>query len=437
MKKQTKKLIILTLTLLLVITSVAVLTACRNRYEYFTVSFNSHGGSEIASVTTREDRAIIHADAPIKTGHNFIGWFYDSALTRQAIFPLYLEADVTLYANWRGQSRIVFDSGGGTSVPDIVGFTNYHIQAPVSPTRDGYIFAGWYETPDFVRYFHFYEGRQMLGRDITLYARWLSSHRITFSGSEVIIDTGLTVSFLDVVDGAVINTPVAAPTNGYRFDGWRIGNIPAVFPLRITSDIILTAVLTEVFYNVTVNFAGVGAGSSITVNEGNIVVSEHGSRLVLPDAVTTVTETPEFRGFLRDGITPALAYRFDGWYNEATGEIFRDGLPLPVDTQTLELTAVWLQSARFARIDFVVIAPPAGQWLPPHPLPQARTIYLERLSEVNNLQLRLREIVVEGTGQWLFLDSDRFGVEFHQGNAPFTGSIMGNITLDMRVIRRF
>jgi len=440
MKKNIKKISLIIMIALLVVVTVAVLTACGGgrdvprEYQYFTVSFDSRGGSAVESVTTREDRVVASAEISVRAGHNFAGWFFDGALTKQAIFPLYLEANIVLYADWRSPSRIVFNSNGGTEVDDITGFTNYHITAPAVPTQNGYLFVGWYEDDiTFTRPFEFYYRRQMLGRDITLYAKWVRANRITFLGAGVVTETGEAVSFLDVAVGHTIDEPIVAQVEGFRFDGWHIGNASIVFPFRPANDITITAIMTPLFNNITINFAGIGTGQ-LTPITGS------GSEIILPDAETSLVETPQFRGFDIDG-NPTIAYVFNGWYDEATGEVFRnrgaDGyirLPLPAVSQTVTLTALWIQSARFARIDFEVVI--SGTWPPPHPTPQARAIYIQRRSQATSLLDLVDDIIVEGTGGWFATNPEWFDVMFRDGNVSVSGYINNDMSLVLNIIRR-
>lgn len=66
------------------------------------VSFNSNGGSTVATITDVDDGTTISAPtAPTKAGYRFLGWYEDSALTNPWNFATEtVEADMTLYAGW-------------------------------------------------------------------------------------------------------------------------------------------------------------------------------------------------------------------------------------------------------------------------------------------------------------------------------------------------
>lgn len=76
-------------------------------------------------------------EAPEKEEHTFVEW--DPAIP--AAMP---EGDVTTSAVWSAnQYTITFNSAGGSPVSAITQDYGTAITAPASPTREGYVFAGW------------------------------------------------------------------------------------------------------------------------------------------------------------------------------------------------------------------------------------------------------------------------------------------------------
>lgn len=67
---------------------------------YFTVTFNSNGGSEVAAQTIEEGMTVIEPEEPTLDGHTFMGWYADEALTQEYDFAAVVTGDVTLYAKW-------------------------------------------------------------------------------------------------------------------------------------------------------------------------------------------------------------------------------------------------------------------------------------------------------------------------------------------------
>ncbi|MDE6584341.1 MAG: InlB B-repeat-containing protein, partial [Anaeroplasmataceae bacterium] len=69
--------------------------------EQFTITFNSNGGSAIASKKAKKDEKITNPGAPTREGYTFDGWFKDAACTLPWNFATdVVTGDVTLYAKW-------------------------------------------------------------------------------------------------------------------------------------------------------------------------------------------------------------------------------------------------------------------------------------------------------------------------------------------------
>lgn len=66
----------------------------------YTVTFNSNGGSNVASVTKNNGESVTKPTDPTRSGYQFDGWFYDSNFTNAVTWPIVLESSVTLYARW-------------------------------------------------------------------------------------------------------------------------------------------------------------------------------------------------------------------------------------------------------------------------------------------------------------------------------------------------
>jgi uncharacterized repeat protein (TIGR02543 family) len=66
-----------------------------------TVTFNSNGGSAVASQIIDDNNLATSPTAPTKTGSTFAGWYSDAALTAALDFSAtVINSDVTLYAKW-------------------------------------------------------------------------------------------------------------------------------------------------------------------------------------------------------------------------------------------------------------------------------------------------------------------------------------------------
>lgn len=131
----------------------------------YTVTFQSEGGSEVASQIRANTPADRPAD-PTKEGYTFIGWYNGES---EWNFETPVTADLTLTAKWQvNQYTITFDTAGGSEVAPITQDYGTTITAPANPTKTGYTFAGWDKTIP----------TTMPAGDMTITARWTENRVI-------------------------------------------------------------------------------------------------------------------------------------------------------------------------------------------------------------------------------------------------------------------
>lgn len=131
----------------------------------YTVTFQSKGGSEVASQIRANTPAGQPAD-PTKEGYTFIGWYNGES---EWNFETPVTADLTLTAKWQiNRYTITFDTAGGSEVAPITQDYGTTITAPANPTKTGYTFAGWDKTIP----------STMPAENITLTARWTENRVI-------------------------------------------------------------------------------------------------------------------------------------------------------------------------------------------------------------------------------------------------------------------
>ena len=131
----------------------------------YTVTFQSEGGSEVASQIRANTPADRPAD-PTKEGYTFIGWYNGES---EWNFADAVTEALTLTAKWQlNQYTITFDTAGGSEVPSITQDYGTAITPPAAPTRTGYTFAGWDKTIP----------TTMPAGDMTITARWTENRVI-------------------------------------------------------------------------------------------------------------------------------------------------------------------------------------------------------------------------------------------------------------------
>ncbi len=121
--------------------------------KYYTVKFDSKGGSNINSIQVECNTKLkLPTTKPTRTGYEFVSWADKNGKVILDGALLSCE-DVILYANWKkiDESKetkyftITFDSQGGSKVDS----KKYECDKPISslptPTRSGYSFVAWYD----------------------------------------------------------------------------------------------------------------------------------------------------------------------------------------------------------------------------------------------------------------------------------------------------
>ena len=85
-------------------------------------------------------------------------------------------SNITLYAKWtEAKYTIKFNSDGGTPVDEMTAKYESAIAEPESPTKEGYVFSGWYEDKGLTKPYAF---STMPSRDLVLHAKWMKEEYI-------------------------------------------------------------------------------------------------------------------------------------------------------------------------------------------------------------------------------------------------------------------
>lgn len=138
-----------------------------------TVTFNSNGGSEVASQTVDEGAKVTKPGDPTKDGYTFGGWYTDEALTTPYNFESAVTANLTLYAKWNevvNVYKIEFVTGDESiSIPPVEVDEGDTPLMPADPTRDGYTFGGWFTDEEFKVAF---DAQKPVTANVKLYAKW-------------------------------------------------------------------------------------------------------------------------------------------------------------------------------------------------------------------------------------------------------------------------
>ena len=96
----------------------------------YTVSFDSQGGSAVASQTVAANGKVLAPVTPSRSGYSFDGWFTDSACTSAWDFNAVVTGNLTLYAKWITQEPGTPDTPSDPSSPSNPGTSG----TPTTPT---------------------------------------------------------------------------------------------------------------------------------------------------------------------------------------------------------------------------------------------------------------------------------------------------------------
>lgn len=274
----------------------------------------------------------------VPVGYDFTGWRRDKPDDGDVVteLPAGTYGNVRLYAAYapRSYSARLYPEGGSVTGLDLVDEAYYEsavvygdkTQLPV-PTREGYVFVGWYERGTDAR-FTYDDGMMTEAYDrtsgIRLDARWEKrKYAVSFVNGAFIIVT-YTVEHGGLVP-SVPNDPEPLET-GYRFDGWYDGDTEFDASTPVTGNRTYTARFVLREYEITLTL-----GDGATFADGTtekIVRAHYGDRDI------------------ELGEPKRAGYDFEGWKIDGAADSDRitdfDGVLALFDmNDDVRLVAVW------------------------------------------------------------------------------------------------
>jgi uncharacterized repeat protein (TIGR02543 family) len=156
----------------------------------YTITFNTHGGSEVAPITEDEGTEVVKP-TPTRDGYRFLGWFDETGRTKYT-WPHTLTRDVTMHAQWVRQYTITFNTHGGTEVLAITQDENTTVNEPAEPTKDGFRFLGWFSQADGGTEYDDDDWPYTLTGNVTMHAQWKPPASIKINTLQPASDPSLT-----------------------------------------------------------------------------------------------------------------------------------------------------------------------------------------------------------------------------------------------------
>ena len=115
---------------------------------------------------------------PTKVNYVFDGWYKDSGLTTAFDFTSAINSNTTVYAKWVHGYKVTYNLNGGTWTSSMANpqyvkdsGSGGTVSKPSDPSREGFVFAGWYLDASFETAFDF---TKKITEDKALYAKWNS-----------------------------------------------------------------------------------------------------------------------------------------------------------------------------------------------------------------------------------------------------------------------
>ena len=294
-----------------------------------TVSFYANGGtfadgSPISMDHKTNENGEINPlkDSPVRDGYVFDGWYYDSTCTQAVDFSQPLQggaANFMLYAKWtKAPSKVLhvtYAANGGQFADGNVAMegvtdSNGIARQPLAPTRDGYVFAGWYYHSNGTDQVDFNQPIVGGGKNVTLFAAWTPAKQdktvdiFYVANGGTFFDGNETMQGVTDTDG-IARLPLQPTREGYDFVGWsydRDGNDPVDFTQAIVAGSGHATVYAQWKQNNEKAVLYVANGGAFA--DGNV-------------AMEGVTDS---NGVARQPLAPTReGYTFTGWTYDAAG----------------------------------------------------------------------------------------------------------------------
>lgn len=227
----------------------------------YTVTFDSNGGSNVASQTVSVTKTASKPANPTRSGFTFVEWQLNG---KKYNFNTKVMGDITLKAVWDTKKyEVVFDSTGGSGVGTQYIEENKTASQPAAPTREGYTFKGWFlnDQP--------YDFNKPVNSNITIRANWqINTYTVTFNTNGAGDVTTQTIEY-----GGKVTRPADPSKEGFVFLGWNCNGVAYDFNSPVKGSFGLVANYREKTYTFKVS----------TIDEYSpdrtISVYEEGSRI--------------------------------------------------------------------------------------------------------------------------------------------------------------
>ena len=158
--------------------------------------------------------------AGVDSDYVFMGWYLDPGYQTEVDWNATMPShNLQVYAKWaKPDYTVSFNThGADTETPAPIGVAKYDTiedQMPADPTREGYVFAGWYTDEAYTVPF---VATQQIVRNLTLHAKWTRTDSCTY----VIVAKDTEGNELKRVDGSEVEVGASVTVNAPVIDGYQ------------------------------------------------------------------------------------------------------------------------------------------------------------------------------------------------------------------------
>ncbi len=217
----------------------------------YTVTFDSCGGNNVASVSVLNGRSISKPNSPTRVNNDFYGWYNESSLSTPFMFDTQpITQDTTLYARWE-EARLdqteftvdfdlCFDTQEILASKTTSGAKLYNVSTPI---REGYVFKGWwvsmFDNKDKLSYP--WSEDMKFEENTTLFALWQSTESIAPKLTSPIVRVESNTVRWDVVSNASqYRISIVGPEGFAAINKTQGGTTPVTFASTIPGEYVVT-----------------------------------------------------------------------------------------------------------------------------------------------------------------------------------------------------
>ena len=296
-------------------------------------------GNETMQGVADSDGKLRQPPTPTRDGYTFAGWYWHAdysgytdeqkAADKVDFDQAVTDQTVTMFAQWtkdevQNETDVLYVANGGKFFDDQEvqqGLTDSDgmMRQPMTPTRDGYTFAGWYWVSDLSVLTEEQKeqnkvdfGQPVTKPHVTMYAQWVKNQDeinvLYAANGGQFADGNDTMQGVADSDG-VMRQPAAPTREGYTFDGWywhadysgytdeQKAADKVDFSQPVQSDVNIYAQWTK----------------SADQNEIDVLYSANGGQFATGE--TFQQGLTDSDGMMRQPAEPTReGYTFDGWY---------------------------------------------------------------------------------------------------------------------------